>query len=391
MAANIEILSSSEEEVEEVDGEENRKRQRDLDEDLAQRLQHEEILRQEEEDRMAMDLAIAAAMAADASPMQRNFAWPRPSVPAVKQIASDSILSAASAACPDAMVLLHSCFAGARDLPRSEVILCGQTPWFVQDRLGGGRGGSARGQAQGDEIGLSYAAAVAPDNWSCGYRNVQMLTGHLLNRHDIRHWAPQIFNGAVPGVEALQGELDRLWSMGYDPEGCAQLGGAVTGTRRWIGTTEACVLLRGQGVRCNVEAFPRSQAGAAGAVMQRAWDHFRSGVAEPPGTGKVQVSSQPPLYLQHSGHSRTIVGVQRRHETSGQRTDFLLVLDPGLGRSGLRELEDSAQRGHGWERKVKKSLAPLAKQAQYELLVVNTSSPILTSEMHAAMCVTRRL
>mmetsp|Transcript_15781 Transcript_15781/g.35405 ORF Transcript_15781/g.35405 Transcript_15781/m.35405 type:complete len:383 (-) Transcript_15781:48-1196(-) len=382
MSSDIEIVSSSEEEV---DGEDSRKRQRDLDEDLAQRLQLEENQRQEHEDRMAMDWAIAAALADDAS---LHFA-PCPSLPVVKQLANDCAAGAASAECPDAMALLRSCFAGARDLARSEVILCGQTPWFVQDRLGGGRKGSSRGEA--DERNLSYAAAAAPDNWSCGYRNVQMLTGHLLHRQDMKHWASQIFNGEVPDVGRLQGELDRLWSVGYDPEGCAQLGGAVTGTRRWIGTTEACVLLRGQGVRCNVEAFPRSQAGAAGAVMQRAWDHFRSGVAEPPGTGRVQASSQPPLYLQHSGHSRTIVGVQRRHELSGQRVDFLIVLDPGLGRSGLRELQESARRGSGWERRVKKSLAPLAKQAQYELLVVNTSSCISSSEMFAAMCVAQHL
>eukprot|EP00928_Gymnodinium_smaydae_P070069 TRINITY_DN54005_c0_g1_i1.p1 TRINITY_DN54005_c0_g1~~TRINITY_DN54005_c0_g1_i1.p1 ORF type:complete len:562 (-),score=148.18 TRINITY_DN54005_c0_g1_i1:40-1650(-) len=236
--------------------------------------------------------------------------------------------------------------------------------------------------------GGSYVAAeAATDTWSCGYRNVQMLIGHLL-----ANGRPHLFGGRVPNVHSLQVELERLWSMGYDPEGRQQLGGFVRGTRKWIGTSEACVLLRGQGVRCNIVAFRGSAAdgaddaaaSAAGAVVERALRHFRGMGDKLAGAA----TRQPPLYLQHDGHSRTVVGVQRRTEPGGGITDFLLVLDPGLGEQGFRDFAAAAERGRGWERFVKRSLAPLRRKAEYELLVVEEGS-IAPELVLASQCVAR--
>jgi len=36
---------------------------------------------------------------------------------------------------------------------------------------------------------------------------------------------------------------------GFDPQGAAQLGGRVVGTRKWIGATEVAVMLRWLGLR----------------------------------------------------------------------------------------------------------------------------------------------
>jgi len=106
----------------------------------------------------------------------------------------------------------------------------------------------------------------------------------------------------------------------------------------------------------------------------------------------VQTSAQPPLYLQHDGHSRTIVGVQRRYEAGGKHVDFLLVLDPGLGAGGLKGFEEAARQGRGWERFVKRSLAPLRRKADYELLVVEADRGLLSpQEMDIARSVQRHV
>jgi hypothetical protein len=43
----------------------------------------------------------------------------------------------------------------------------------------------------------------------------------------------------------------------------------------------------------------------------------------------VVVSRKPPLYFQHEGHSRTLVGVERRQRHAGQPAEVsLLILDP---------------------------------------------------------------
>ena len=227
--------------------------------------------------------------------------------------------------------------------------------------------------------GRGATGAEEADQWSCGYRNVQMLVGHLLRRGG---WS-QLFGGAVPDVPSLQAELERLWAHGFDPQGREQMGGSVLGTRKWIGTSEACVLLRGQGVRCNIAAFRALPEGgapeggalsAAEAMVERAFRHFGAsadGGRDPARDGRgPAVTSRPPLYLQHDGHSRTVVGVQRRHERGGGRTDFLLVLDPGLGEQGFAGFQAAARAGKGWESFVKRSVAPLRKKAEYELLIV---------------------
>ncbi|CAE8654834.1 unnamed protein product [Polarella glacialis] len=213
-----------------------------------------------------------------------------------------------------------------------------------------------------------------------------MLLGHLL------HCGQGLFGGAVPSVQTLQAEIERLWEAGFDPPGRQQLGGWLVGSQKWIGTSEACVLLRGHSIRCNIISFRgggtggESSESAAAAMVERAIRHFRAS----PGPGG-SASSVPPLYLQHDGHSRTVVGVQRRREPGGCK-DFLLVLDPGLGEHGFADFAAAAARGRGWERLVKRSLAPLLKKAEYELLVLEPSGgPLRPEEAQAARCISIRL
>ena len=61
--------------------------------------------------------------------------------------------------------------------------------------------------------------------------------------------------GFVPDIAALQAWLEAAWAAGYDGAGAEQLGNAVQGTHKWVGTTEAATLLRLFGVRAFVVDF----------------------------------------------------------------------------------------------------------------------------------------
>ena len=61
--------------------------------------------------------------------------------------------------------------------------------------------------------------------------------------------------GYVPDIGALQAWLEAAWAAGFDRSGAEQLGGAVQGSHKWVGTTEAAALLRFFGVRARVVDF----------------------------------------------------------------------------------------------------------------------------------------
>ncbi|CAM9723045.1 unnamed protein product [Ectocarpus sp. 6 AP-2014] len=81
--------------------------------------------------------------------------------------------------------------------------------------------------------------------FSCGYRNIQMLCSALMEWPEYKR---VLFGGSgcIPGVALLQCWIERAWADGYDPDGCAQLGGlgALMGSETWIGATECATLLR---------------------------------------------------------------------------------------------------------------------------------------------------
>ena len=56
---------------------------------------------------------------------------------------------------------------------------------------------------------------------------------------------------------------------------------------------------------------------------------------------------------------------------------------------GFEDFRACASRGRGWERFVKRSLAPLGRKSEYELLVVEAGAAILREQAEAALCVAR--
>uniref|UniRef100_A0A1D1YG17 Zinc finger with UFM1-specific peptidase domain protein n=1 Tax=Anthurium amnicola TaxID=1678845 RepID=A0A1D1YG17_9ARAE len=97
------------------------------------------------------------------------------------------------------------------------------------------------------------------------------------------------------------------------------------------------------------------------------WNYFCSGVSGK-STHQVTVSEKMPLYFQHSGHSRTIVGIQMKKGVQGMPDVYnLLVLDPGQSTAAL---ERSLREKNGWQQLIKRGLHTL-KKPQYQLCYVD--------------------
>lgn len=208
---------------------------------------------------------------------------------------------------------------------------------------------------------------------------MQMLAAWLLNEEEYRG---RVFKGVghVISLSALQAELESAWKAGFDTHGAADFGGRVIGGSAWIGSSEVWALLRHYGIRARVMRFGTATLDASAAVasaaqssaaagnaakrprlvqstltngmlaqaakaplpsdMQRklllwVWRYFSEGNAAAGGAQKVGVVHRPPLYFQHEGHSRTIVGIERRRDRHDKATYMLLVLDPAIPRGKL--------------------------------------------------------
>lgn len=57
------------------------------------------------------------------------------------------------------------------------------------------------------------------EQWSCGYRNFQMLCSSLL-QHDIYRRVMFDGSGRIPTVMELQGWIEQAWSHGFDIDVC---------------------------------------------------------------------------------------------------------------------------------------------------------------------------
>ncbi|KAK9845238.1 hypothetical protein WJX81_000838 [Elliptochloris bilobata] len=175
--------------------------------------------------------------------------------------------------------------------------------------------------AIGSQEGL-YCAAVcghvdhyhyfeSDHTWSCGWRNIQMISSHLIKQEE---FADKVFGGAgfVPDILSLQAWLECAWRRGFDPDGARQLGWHVQGSHIWIGTTEAATLLRQFGVRARVVDFTsrreasklarrRHSASWAQPVQLRGASERDEEAGEQMEAGKCRASSQRAEAEDHEG------------------------------------------------------------------------------------------
>ena len=167
--------------------------------------------------------------------------------------------------------------------------------------------------------------------------------------------------GYVPSIPVIQDFIEKAWSKGFDLTGASQLGNSIKDSKKMIGTTECAALLRSFGIKyvksfCKNSHFfsakivdfysarkptvvqttlapvvvepgkkkkPVSPFKPNKALANWVWEYFSS---------KTEKEMVPPLYLQHEGHSRTIIGIEKR----GQQIT-LLLFDPSHFSSELQK------------------------------------------------------
>ncbi|KAM9724477.1 zinc finger-containing ubiquitin peptidase 1 [Menidia menidia] len=178
-----------------------------------------------------------------------------------------------------------------------------------------------------------YCSSAGDKGWGCGYRNFQMLLSSL---HRTDTYFSLLQGKAVPSVPQVQSMIEEAWKEGLDPQGASHFNQCIKGTRAWIGATEIYILLTCLGISARIIDF--HQPSGADGTHPRLFDWVKEYFCQahrssrlPP---RVNQTSLPPLYLQHQGHSRCIVGVEQRKNGSL----CLLLLDPACSASDTRKL-----------------------------------------------------
>ncbi|OJJ48773.1 hypothetical protein ASPZODRAFT_129076 [Penicilliopsis zonata CBS 506.65] len=154
----------------------------------------------------------------------------------------------------------------------------------------------------------------------CGYRNIQMLISFLLGSTINGN---QSFSSGLPTIFEIQDIIEKAWDMGFNTTGRIETGG-IRGTRKYIGTPEAQAFFQSLGIPCEASHFSGTkELRACDALYQDIAAYFRS-ACQLQSAEKVFTTELPPIYLQHQGHSMTIVGFEIRDNGSAN----LLVFDP---------------------------------------------------------------
>jgi len=253
--------------------------------------------------------------------------------------------------------------------------------------------------------------------WGCGYRNFQMLFSSLV-ADDVfyQHLSQQpFFKGKnksplakppyIPSIITLQDLIECAWKEGFDPEGAAHFKYRLKYSSRWIGATEIVAALRYLRIRTNVIDFHKptgSDGKSHPEIFQFVKTYFKDGgdghgipcssnsLSNSLSSSLSNSSSNSlsntcttllnrcvkfPLYWQHQGHSRSIIGMK---PGVTDLDSLLFVFDPQyMIPESLQQV--ISERGKEKKRRCHINLIKkfginsneVAKHAQYQIVYVN--------------------
>lgn len=192
----------------------------------------------------------------------------------------------------------------------------------------------------------------------CGYRNIQMQLSYL---QGAEAQGVEAFPGRrTPGILQIQDGIEEAWDAGISAISKQEIG-RLRGTRKWIGTAEAEAFFTRYGIATDVRLYANKSDGtmAYESLFAQVEAYFKSAVPSDFQQGKraIQRTLAPPIYLQHPGHSITIVGYERHKNgkaylvvldpmyVTSKAMDQLLDAGPRSVKRGKHELLDSYRRG----------------------------------------------
>ncbi|XP_042560827.1 zinc finger-containing ubiquitin peptidase 1-like [Clupea harengus] len=211
-----------------------------------------------------------------------------------------------------------------------------------------------------------YSSSAGDKGWGCGYRNFQMLLSSLHKQEPYNNVLSDI---PIPNIPRVQALIEEAWKQGVDPAGASHYNNRIQGTRAWVGTTEIYSLFTSLSANARVVDFHKAtgQGGTHPHLFDWVKQYFsqsatRNGRLSP----RVVQTSLPPIYLQHQGHSRSVVGLEQKRNGSL----CLLLFDPGCSPSEMaRLLEQDTAVVTIAIRRMRKFPNHL-KHQQYQVLVV---------------------
>ncbi|XP_074625741.1 zinc finger-containing ubiquitin peptidase 1-like isoform X1 [Acropora palmata] len=218
-----------------------------------------------------------------------------------------------------------------------------------------------------------YASTVGDAGWGCGYRNLQMLISSLL-KMDI--YKPVMLNAVgekVPSIPRIQQFIEAAWTNGFDKQGAEQLGCKLVNTRKWIGATEIAALFRSLQIRAKIIDFHQATGCDGTHPEMFSWikRYFSCSVNSsvlPMGSSVLRQTSVPPLYLQHQGHSRLVIGIEEHSGKDGGL--YLLLFDPSHSAKQMQGLVEDIQSSSSGLRHLRRSLKQM-RCKQYQIVYVD--------------------
>ncbi|KAI9757868.1 MAG: hypothetical protein M4579_003304 [Chaenotheca gracillima] len=172
--------------------------------------------------------------------------------------------------------------------------------------------------------GVRHIYKMKKEGGFCGYRNIQMLVSYIQEAESFGH---EHFGPRTPNILDLQDMIESAWDLGFNSE-CRLETGGIKGTRKYIGTSEAQALFLSLGILCELSAIGRAEGSSTyERLLEIVEAYFVAASLD--SSIKIHKTWLPPIYLQHSGHSLTIVGFERRKNGDSN----LLVFDPVFGPS----------------------------------------------------------
>ncbi|KAL2792471.1 zinc finger-containing ubiquitin peptidase 1 isoform 1 [Daubentonia madagascariensis] len=205
-----------------------------------------------------------------------------------------------------------------------------------------------------------FHSSLGDKGWGCGYRNFQMLLSSLLQNDA---YDDCLKGMSIPCIPKIQSMIEDAWKEGFDPQGASQLNNRLQGTKAWIGACEVYTLLTSLRIKCHIVDFHKSTGplGTHPRLFEWILNYYSS---EREGNPKVVCTSKPPIYLQHQGHSRTVVGIEERKN----RTLWLLIFDPGCPSREMQKLLKQDIEASSLKQ-LRKSMGNL-KHKQYQIVAV---------------------
>jgi len=200
------------------------------------------------------------------------------------------------------------------------------------------------------------------DNWSCGFRNLQMLISSMMPT------LSSVFPEGVPCIQQIQSTMETLWSRGFDRTNADHHKDSLSGKKTWIGTVEVWSYLTFNRIDSIIVQFIKTKENRA-MLGSFVWAYFsricgcgpfgcscngndsrRNPLASPilhspeyaanllreissssTVRGRDDSTPQckcslPPLYLQWEGHSVTVVGIRKNTSANEQSPSFNLII-----------------------------------------------------------------